>query len=50
MYHQTGSKKHSVIGQIIPAYGFYDRMGEGLAEGLVNILEKFFGLIARFRR
>lgn len=35
---------------MIPGYGFYDRVGDGLAEALVNIFEVFYGLVARFRR
>ena len=50
MYNQTDSKKHSIMSQMIPAYGFYDRIGDGLAESLVNLFEIFFGMIARFRR
>ncbi len=50
MYNQTSNKNHSIISQMIPAYGFYDRMGDGLAEGLVNLLEKIFDLVASFRR
>ena len=50
MYNQTNSKNHSIMSHMIPAYGFYDRIGDGLAEVLVNIFEIFFGMIARFRR
>lgn len=49
MYNQPGSKNHSILSQMIPAYGFYDRVGDGLAEGLINLFEVFFGLVARFR-
>jgi len=50
MYNQTDSKNHSVMSQMIPAYGFYERVGDGLAEGLVNLVEVFLSLVARFRR
>jgi len=50
MYNQTNSINSGFGGQVVPAYGFYDRIGNGLAEGLVNIFEKLFGLLAWFRR
>jgi hypothetical protein len=50
MYNQTNNSNPGIIGLVIPAYGFYDRIGNGLAEDLVNIFEKLFALLAWFRR
>jgi hypothetical protein len=50
MYSQTNGNYSGIIGQVVPAYGFYDRIGNGLAESLVNIFEKLFALLAWFRR
>ena len=50
MYKQTDRKNFSVIDQVVPAFGFYNRIGDGLAESLVNIIEACIALVARFRR
>jgi hypothetical protein len=50
MYNQNNSSNSGIIDQVVPAFGFYDRIGDGLAESLVNIFEKLFALLAWLRR
>jgi hypothetical protein len=50
MFNQHTDKNQSILTNIVPAYGYYDRMGNSLAESLVNFFEIISDLLARFRR
>jgi hypothetical protein len=50
MFNQTPVNKHGGIGQLVPGYGFYDRLGGRLAETLVTLVEGLLSLCASLRR
>jgi len=50
MFNQHNGKNHSNMGQLVPGYGYYDRMGDSLAEGLLNLVENIISLFAGLRR
>ena len=50
MFNRHSANNEANIGQLVPGYGFYDRLGSSLAEGLVNLVEAIFSLFASMRR
>jgi len=50
MFNQNSARNRSNLGQIIPGYGYYDRMGDSLAENLLNLVEAMLSLVAFLRR
>jgi len=50
MFNHHNAKNSSNIGQLIPGYGYYDSLGDSLAEGLLNLVEGVLSLFASLRR
>lgn len=50
MYRDNSYRKHPSICNLVPAFAFYSRVGDGLAEGLVHLFEGIWALLNSFRR
>lgn len=50
MINQHNSKNQSNMGQLIPGYAYYDRLGDSLAEALLNLIENIISLFTSLRR
>ena len=49
MYKHKSNTKQAPICDLIPGYGFYNNMGNGLAENLVNAFDWIADFIKRSR-
>ena len=50
MFNQHRDTDNKIVSQLVPGYGYYDRLGDSLAESLVNMFEAIFSLFASLRR
>ena len=50
MFNQHNENPESNLGQLIPGYGYYDRLGDRLAESLLNLVETIISLLSSSRR
>jgi hypothetical protein len=50
MFCDNSYDKHPSICNLVPGFAFYSRVGDGLAEGLVNLLEGIWALVNSLRR
>jgi len=57
MYNEGDKENHIRYCDIVPGYGFYSIVGDGfsivgdsISGGLYNLIERFIGLVASFRR
>ena len=50
MFDQRNASNNQHVTQLIPGYGYYDRLGDSLAEGLLNLVEMIFSLFDYLRR
>lgn len=44
MFYKDSTTNHPPVCQFVPGYAFYNSMGYGMAENLVNIFEWLLGL------
>ena len=49
MYRHKSNTKQAPICDLVPGYGFYNNMGNGLAENLVNAFDWITDFITRSR-
>jgi hypothetical protein len=50
MFNQHRADNASNISHLVPGYGYYDRLGDSLAEGLLDLIEAIASLFASMRR
>ena len=50
MYTNGSKPRHPPIVHLVPGYGFYERIGAGLAENLVNLIELLVAVFNPARR
>ena len=50
MFNKHRDTDNNIVSQLVPGYGYYDRLGDSLAESLLNMVEAIFSLFASLRR
>ena len=49
MYKEKSNTDQAPICDLVPGFGFYNNMGDGLAENLVNAFDWITGFLTRSR-
>ena len=50
MYDNDSQRNHPPLCNLVPGFAFYNSVGSGLAENLVDLFEAIAGVIANIKR